>query len=160
MTNIAELLKDCPTGTKLYSPLFGEVKFAEVMDTDFVPIRVMKRSYGLRFDKYGRYMGNEYPDSECILFPSKEIRTWEGWKLPKPHYDIKNFKPFDKVLVRDADDGKWVAAFYNHYMYEEKDYPYQFATIGTDVYGQCIPFDGNEHLLGTTDMCDERFINW
>lgn len=78
----------------------------------------------------------------------------------KPHYDIKNFKPFKKVLVRDADDGKWMAAFYSHYMYEEKDYPYQFATIGTDIYGQCIPFEGNEHLFRTTDMCDEQYINW
>ena len=78
----------------------------------------------------------------------------------QPHYDISNFQPFDKVLVRDADDGKWMATFYSHYMYEEKDYPYQFATIGTDVYEQCIPFEGNEHLLGTTDMCDEQYINW
>jgi hypothetical protein len=78
----------------------------------------------------------------------------------KPHYDISNFKPFQKVLVRDADDGKWMAAFYSHYMYEEKGYPYQFATIGTDIYAQCIPFEGNEHLFRTTDMCDERFINW
>lgn len=22
------------------------------------------------------------------------------------------------------------------------------------------PFEGNEHLLGTTDMCDECYINW
>jgi len=81
-------------------------------------------------------------------------------KKIQPHYDIRNFKPFDKVLVRDEDDGKWMAAFYSHYMYEEKDYPYQFATIGTDIYRQCIPFEGNEHLLGTTDMCDEMYINW
>ena len=156
MTTIAELLKDCPKGTKLYSPLFGEVEFAEVMDTDYVPIRVMKRGYGLRFDEYGRYMGNEYPDSECLLFPSKDCRTWEEWKVPNPHYDIANFKPFDKVLVRDGDDGKWMATFYSHYM----DYPCQFATIGTDIYEQCIPFEGNETLLGTTDMCNEQYINW
>jgi len=89
MINIAELLEDAQKGMKLYSPLFGEVEFAEVMDTDYVPIRVMKRGYGLRFDEYGRYMGNEYPDSECLLFPSKECRTWEGWKLPvKPCFKV------------------------------------------------------------------------
>lgn len=27
--NIAEILRDMPKGTKLYSPLFGEVKFKE-----------------------------------------------------------------------------------------------------------------------------------
>ena len=42
---------------------------------------------------------------------------------------MENFDPFDKVLVRDADDGKWVAAFYSHYMYEEIDYPYHLLRL-------------------------------
>jgi len=92
MINIAKLLKDAPKGMKLYSPLLGEVEFAEVMDTDYLPIRVMKRGYGLRFDEYGRYMGNEYPDSECLLFPSKDCRTWEGWKPPvKPKFKVADW---------------------------------------------------------------------
>ena len=160
MINIAELLKDAPEGMKLYSPLLGEVEFAEVMDTKYMPIRVMKRGYGLRFDEYGRYMGNEYPDSECLLFPSKDRRTWEGWKLPvqpkfnvgddiktgntidtvaevdyatrsyccksgrtiwfenqdlwhlapKPHYDIKNFKPFDHCRFKPTETHDWIYA--------------------------------------------------
>lgn len=100
MINIAKLLKDAPKGMKLYSPLLGEVEFAEVMDTGYMPIRVMKRGYGLRFDKYGRYMGNEYPDAECVLFPSKEVRTWEGWKLPAQ----PNFKVGDWIACID-DEG-------------------------------------------------------
>ena len=98
----------------------------------------------------------------CESFREILFEEQERWHLaPKPHYDIANFKPFDKVLVRDEDDGKWMAAFYSHYMYEEKDYPYQFATIGTDIYGQCIPFnDDTKHLFRTTDMPSEEFINW
>ena len=157
MTNIAELLKDCPTGTPLYSPLFGEVEFAEVMDTDFVPIRVMKRSYGLRFDKYGRYMGNEYPDSECILFPSKEIRTWEGWKLHKPHYDIANFKPKQWVLTRDTSEWDWELTMF---AYLNSGGGSKFTCINGVTFKQCIPYECNEHLLGTTDMPNEEFINW
>lgn len=156
MTNIAKLLKDAPKGMKLYSPLFGEVEFAEVMDTDYVPIRVMKRGYGSRFDEYGRYMGNEYPDSECLLFPSKDCRTWEGWKLPKPHYDIANFKPFDKVLVRDCDtNGTWKIELFSH---RSKD---GWFICVDSCYCQCIPFnEETKHLLGTTDPCDEQYINW
>ncbi len=30
--NLVEILKDCPKGTKLYSPIFGEVKFEEIND--------------------------------------------------------------------------------------------------------------------------------
>lgn len=92
MINIAKLLKDAPKGMKLYSPLLGEVEFAEVMDTDYVPIRVMCGIIGERFDKFGRYKGNEYPDAECLLFPSKEVRTWEGWKLPvEPKFKVGNW---------------------------------------------------------------------
>lgn len=107
--------------------------------------------------------GKVISTTNANLYTADIIKTHPDYKeleLPKPHYNIKNFKPFDKVLVRDEDDGKWMAAFYSHYMYEEKDYPYQFATIGTDIYGQCIPFEGNEHLFRTTDMCDEMYINW
>jgi hypothetical protein len=81
--------------------------------------------------------------------------------LPKPHYDIANFKPFDKVLVRDEKSEKWVATFYSYYRSGENYHPYNFVTIGTDdVWIQCIPFEGNEHLLGTTDMPSEEYINW
>ena len=80
----------------------------------------------------------------------------------KPHYDIKNFQPFDKVLVRCSNDEEWMIEFYCKYdtlvhTSPHRDYP--FMGIG-DSYSQCIPFEGNEHLLGTTDMCDEQYINW
>lgn len=38
--NIAEILRDMPNGTKLYSPLFGEVKFEEVVSDHTFPIKV------------------------------------------------------------------------------------------------------------------------
>lgn len=54
-------------------------------------------------------------------------------------------KPFDKVLVRDSDAGIWKAAHFSHYI-GEYEYPY-FTTAG--AYKQCVPYDCNEHLLGT-----------
>lgn len=57
------------------------------------------------------------------------------------------FKPFDKVLVRDWDKGKWGADFFSHYD-ESSDYP--FICI-KGVYKQCIPYnDMTRHLLCTT----------
>ena len=76
---------------------------------------------------------------------------------PKPHYDIANFKPFDKVLVRDADDGKWRCNWFSYYSGDGGVYRFVTTKCG---YAQCIPFEGNEHLLGTTDMCPEEYINW
>ena len=86
------------------------------------------------------------------------IKTHPDYKeleLPKPHYDISNFKPFDKVLVRDRDESKWGNTYFGFYDEEQK-------VFVCDCYEweQCIPFEGNEHLLGTTDMCDEQYINW
>lgn len=54
-------------------------------------------------------------------------------------------KPFDKVLVRDSDAGIWKAAHFSHYI-GEYEYPY-FTTAS--AYKQCVPYEGNEHLLGT-----------
>jgi hypothetical protein len=85
------------------------------------------------------------------------IKTHPDYKeleLPKPHYNISNFKPFQKVLVRCTDDKEWAIDFYG---FVDKGI---FICTGCCYYSQCIPFEGNEHLLGTTDMCDEMYINW
>lgn len=55
------------------------------------------------------------------------------------------FKTFDRVLVRDEDDREWCADFYSHVGY---DGTYRCVSCG---WNQCIPYEGNEHLVGTTD---------
>ena len=64
MINIAELLKDAPKDMKLYSPIIGEVELTEVINTSSMPIRVKGQGFCISFDKYGRYMGDNYPDAE------------------------------------------------------------------------------------------------
>jgi hypothetical protein len=73
--NIAEILKDCPKDTKLYSTTFGEVTFDRIDIREKYPIIVHKID-GMRttFTEEGYY--TEYPNSECVLFPSKEMRDW------------------------------------------------------------------------------------
>lgn len=53
------------------------------------------------------------------------------------------FKPFDKVLVRNSDDMQWGARHFDRMF--EGDY----ACTDSLCYKQCIPYEGNEHLLGT-----------
>lgn len=85
-----------------------------------------------------------------IYFANQDL-----WHLvPKPHYDIANFKPFDKVLVRQNDSCTWGVSFFGRCSGG------MFMCCSNVWYEQCIPFEGNEHLLGTTDMPDERYINW
>ena len=60
-----------------------------------------------------------------------------------------NFKPFDRVLVRDADDDVWRIQFYSH--------PYgELHACLNGVHIQCIPYEGNEELLGTTDGLEPK----
>lgn len=85
MLNIAEILKYAPKGTKLYSPLFGEVTFQGIDSDEVYPINVMVTSGAFRcFSRDGRFYC-DYNDSECLLFPSKENRDWSTFKV-KPEF--------------------------------------------------------------------------
>ena len=64
------------------------------------------------------------------------------------------FKAFDRVLVRDKDDERWQAAFYDQYLADEEKYPHH--VISGACFTQCIPYEGNEHLLGTTDSYEPK----
>ena len=80
--NIAEILRDMPKGTKLYSPLFGKCELVGVgTDEDGVFISVesffqdgrVKKSR--TFSSDGRYF-EWYTNAECMLFPSDRMRCW------------------------------------------------------------------------------------
>lgn len=65
-----------------------------------------------------------------------------------------NFKPFDKVLVRDAEDEHWLASLYSHHR-EDKTNGYNYVMVDGVGYRCCIPYEGNEHLVGTTNSPSE-----
>lgn len=77
---------------------------------------------------------------------AKEGKAWDADKKAivglKPKVD--ELKPFDKVLVRDSKSDNWRA---NLFSYIGKD-GYYHCVYANWVY--CIPYAGNEHLLGTT----------
>ena len=77
---------------------------------------------------------------------AKKGKAWDAEKKQivdlKPKVD--ELKPFDKVLVRDSESDKWRA---NLFGYIDKD-KYYHCVYANWVY--CIPYEGNEHLLGTT----------
>lgn len=86
-------------------------------------------------------------DSEKLqLF---DILTTKGkyWDAEKKQVmDVKpeiKLKPFDKVLVWC---GKWIPDIFG---YRNNDG--QFICIGGGGFKKVIPYEGNEHLLGTTD---------
>ena len=79
--NIAEILKDCPKGMKLYSPLLGEVTFEELEPAFSFPIKVIyNQKNRAAFTKTGLYYVRE--GAECLLFPSSEMRDWSRFFKP------------------------------------------------------------------------------
>lgn len=59
------------------------------------------------------------------------------------------FKPFDRVLVRDDNSCEWCLALYAYY----REKTAQHRMVGGACWEQCIPYEGNEHLVGTTLQC-------
>ena len=89
--NIAEILKDCPKGMKLYSPIYGTVGLLKVDSNSEYSIKtVTSIDRPGSFTPYGR-LYEKYPSAECLLFPSSEMRDW-----------TKLFKRGD--VVRGKDD--------------------------------------------------------
>lgn len=79
--NIADKLKHCKKGTKLYSPLFGEVEFENVDDKIEIIVHTDEEEiYKVSFEKDGKYY-IIYKDAECLLFPSKDNRDWNNFQV-------------------------------------------------------------------------------
>lgn len=66
--NIAELLKDCPKGMKLYSPIFGDV-YLEKVRPHLAIVVIVDKEQG-DFKEEFLYDGRYRMNGECMLFPS------------------------------------------------------------------------------------------
>lgn len=66
----------------------------------------------------------------------------------KPKYE---FKPFDKVLVKYHEDDNWKASLFTRTITDDQDGETKYECLNGTVVVYCIPFEGNEHLLGTDE---------
>ena len=62
-------------------------------------------------------------------------------------YAHPRFRPFDKVLVRDFENETWKPGFFGEMTKNENRTVY--IIIGGYLYYECIPYEGNEHLVYT-----------
>ena len=170
--DLTKILKDCQKGTKLYSPVFGDVEFVRVCQNDSVdfPIEFKLSDNSLNSVTRDGRLYEEF-NGECILFPSKDQRDWDKFTAPlykKEKFDPKTLQPFDKVLVRDSDgtallaeqdEARWKCALYSHERGNES-IPYKYATTDSP-YVYCIPYnDDTKHLVGTTEEAPEFYRYW
>lgn len=151
--DLAEILKDCPRGTKLYSPLCGEVELDNVGERwmDY-PIKANCDGLQLTFTRDGKY--HRKFNGECMLYPSKDQRDWSKFKAPVKKFDPKTLNPFDKVLGRSSNEFVWRCDFFSYFS-QNVVYCVAYA------WSQMIPYnDDTKHLVDTTDMPDEKYIWW
>ena len=82
------------------------------------------------------------------------VKDQDKFELIPNKFNTSTLKPFDKVLVRDGNNDKWNIDFFAYYR-DSNDYQCM-----TFTKNQCIPYEENKHLLGTTDDCAEYYKTW
>lgn len=83
------------------------------------------------------------------------IQDQNNWVLNTDKFDITTLKPFkSKVLVRNYESDYWKPATFG---FAGKDKNAPFYVEGGNFFSKCIPYEGNEHLLGTTNDCNEYY---
>lgn len=169
--DLIKILKDCPKGFELYSPIVGYVTFDDInLKFSHSIIVYDKEEREFTFSKDGKYFADY--DGECCLFPSKEQRDWNKFSAPwynnknliQNKFDPKNLISFDKVLVRDSrlvsdsPSSWWRCQIFSFIEEEDKDYPY--VCIG-ESYSYCIPYnDDTKYLVGTNKEEPKFYRYW
>ena len=139
---------------------YDKVIFIAAIKDDIVSkvlINVRYEDYEVNYNEYrfGRNrnlrLATDSEKKQLFSALTKEGKAWDAEK--KKVVDIKKehqFKPFEKVLVRDSYEDKWRASFFSNI---REGYA-KYVTTGL-VWKFCIPYEGNEHLLGTTNNVEE-----
>lgn len=118
--NVAEILKNKPRGTKLYSMIHGKCSFEAVTDEIF-KINFCTSKFGLTQSGECTLIkfGNMYDGGECIIFPSKEMRDWS--KLAWNTGDILVNKDGNAhVIFEGFDDDTYETFNGNNYLWKNE----------------------------------------
>ena len=146
----------------------GDVMFVRCEDEGFIEIFKYSKKNGDLYDHAslttrtqaldisGKYkihkdeiveirLATEEEKKQLFSALEKEGKAWDAEKKRivelKPKIELK---PFDKVLIRDFKDQAWQVSLFGY-----KDANNYYCCNGS-CWNQCIPYIGNESLLGTT----------
>ena len=160
--NLCDILKNCPQGEMFWSPLFGDVKFHDInQKRNFINI-VLDNGVTWNINADGTISFGNVTSPEIMIYPSREQRDWTKVKYEpkKERFDPKTFKPFDKVLIRNAEINYWRCSLVSYIVNLRGKY--SFACIGSSSYDNyCIPYnDDTKHLVGTNNEAPEFYRYW
>lgn len=121
--NIAEILKDKPQGTKLYSLTYGDCSY-QGYTGDFGIECQSQNGVQFNLDEYGKYC----IEGECILFPSKEMRDWSKFAWKKGDILVG----CAKTIIFDGFTDDTYTLFKGKYCLQEDYYSDETTYIGED----------------------------
>lgn len=128
---IAEIIKNKPGGTKLYSPIFGECTFSFVQDGTNSIFIINNDKNHVPFNSKGKY----YDGGECLLFPSKEMRDWSKFAWKKG--DVLVSKDNVHIIFEKFEDDAYTRFKGKHYLWkycDEEDYNKEETKMLTSVF--------------------------
>ena len=142
--NLSKILRDCLKGTKLYSPLFGVVKFEEISeDWNFVCVRKGKDIWTFTYDARFLFGISNSKSAEIMLFPSKDQRDWNKFNVP------------DKIEAK-FNVGDWVVFLTSESVYQvEKKENYEYTLKHIFGGSLCLSFS-DENLIREWTIQDAK----
>ena len=142
--NLSKILRDCLKGTKLYSPLFGIVKFEEISeDWNFVCVRKGKDIWTFTYDAKFLFGISNCKSTEIMLFPSKYQRDWSKFNVP------------DKIEPK-FNVGDWVVFLTSESVYQvEKKENYEYTLRHIFGGSLCLSFS-DENLIREWTIQDAK----
>ena len=138
---------------------YDKVIFIAAIKDDIVSkvlINVRYEDYKVNYNEYrfGRNrnlrLATDSEKQQLFDALTKEGKYWDTEKKQVMNLKEHQFKPFEKVLVRDSYEDEWRASFFSNI---REGYA-KYVTTGL-VWKFCIPYAGNEHLLGTTNNVED-----
>lgn len=142
--NIAEILKDKPKGTKLWTDMFGEVKLAGV-DNVLNGFKV-EHHYGMHpwFDKDGKM----YKEGTLCIYPSKLMRDWRKFAWKKG--DILLSKDNDVYIIFEKfEDDAYTRFKGKHYLWkklDEEDYSKEESSMLTSLFEKVNNYEAQTYI--------------
>lgn len=133
--NVAEILKDKPKGTKLYSDICcGECVLNEVSE-NAIYVDMYNKERFWDFSVYGTIYA--FPDGAVLLYPSKEMRDWRKFALKKGDVLVSTDRNVHIIFEKFEDDA-YTKFRGKHYLWEEG--------------GSMVSFVENEYYMQTSDF--------
>lgn len=132
--NIVEILKDKPKGTKLYSPLFGDVYFSDINNsTTYVLHHTSMASF------YSDATFIKFEEAEPLLFPSIEMRDWSKFAWKKGDVLVSNYGTVEVIF--DCFDDDTYASFKGKHALKTIEGESEYIGDSDDSYG--VFYTGN-----------------